>query len=200
MKKVVGFLFVIALAGCGGRISTVDDGSQGTNPSPTTTPAPTGNRPPPPTVGGGGGTVPTDPTEPTKPPPPTTGKVVYTAYAWPGGLDHLEIAKADFSQNRCTRVFLTNPGSSSELADIYAPSQWGVQSAQRSPLVEGCVAGKPGKPVSFAYDGSGKIYFKEDPGTYLPCTVSIHTGLLFKDAPEKEALDADGVKVEGGCQ
>ncbi len=189
MRTALRFLGIVLLAACGGKVSTVPD--------PTDTPAATTTgtaRPP------RGGSSPTSQPDPVpQPPPPLPEKAEYSAQAWLGGLDHLEVTKADYATNTCTRVFLTNPASSKQFPNVSAPSDWAVTNAVRTSGVKGCAAGSPTKDGVPATDGKGTLAWKEDPGVYLPCNLSVHAVLLFATTPTQVTFDADDVAVKG-CQ
>ena len=126
-------LFVCSVPACGGKIApspddtgtTFDPGpSSSVTSSPTPLPPPSGPIPP-----------------PSLPPKPSAG--MYTAYAWAGGLDHVEIFRADFAANTCVHLHLaspTQPSASGAYAGLKTPATWSVTSGDRTNDASTCKA------------------------------------------------------------
>jgi hypothetical protein len=186
--RTAPLLLVLLLGSCGGRTETFSQGPG----SSTTAPGPTSGPP--------GGAVPTstsspgDPGPPTKAPPPDSQ--FYTAYVWAGGLDHLEIYKADYASNTCTSVSLTSPETSSGRLGITAPAGWAVSHATRDKGASSC--GPNGsRSGSAARTGKGVITWVEVPGQIYPCKLDVLAVLLFDGKQEAEPLEANGIPVNG---
>lgn len=187
-RLLLGFGFVV-VCGCGGKVAS--DGSSGTSsgsPAPTTStivfPSPGNDAPPPNTAG------------PTPTPPPDDG--TYTALVRPGGLDHIEIFKADYAKDRCTRLHLASPSESSLFVNIATPATWAVVSADRRDGAKDCGSNRSGAASAQATDGKGSVTWPSTGGKVFPCTLSVNVGLVFLDGTT-EIFTRDDLRVIGGC-
>lgn len=193
MRRFVPLVLVVLSAlttACGGKIAPSTDDTGGTTepgppssvtPSPTQLPPPSSDPLPPPSL----------------PPKPSAG--TYTAHAWAGGLDHLEIFKADFAANTCVHLRLASPqppGSSGAFLGLKTPATWSVTGGDRTNDATTCKATAARPDAVPAIDGKGLITW--DSGTsVLPCSLSIHAALIFDKSKVSEQLDADGIPVDG---
>lgn len=181
-----------AWAACGGKV--IGEGttsSSGTSGSPTATitfPSP-GNDTPPPTTAG--------PT-PTKPPPPDPGG--YSAQAWRGGLDHIDVFKADFATDTCVHFHLATPASSpgGQFSGIKTPSSWAVLNADRTPGASLCSREKRSNSLEYATEGKGFVTWPPTGGKVFPCWLDVDVTLVFPDGTI-EVMTRDAVNVIGGC-
>lgn len=186
---LLGFGFVV-VCGCGGKV--VSDGSSGgtsgaTAPTSTITfPSPGNDAPPPTTVG---------PT-PSKPPPDDDG--TYTALVRPGGLDHVEIYKADYASDRCTKVHLASPSERGPFPNIDTPATWAVVTADRRSGAKDCGSNRTTSASELAIDGKGSVTWPSTGSKVFPCTLSVSVGLVFPDGTT-EILTRDNLRVIGGC-
>jgi hypothetical protein len=166
-------------------------GSSGASgsPSPTATitfPSPGNETPPPPTAG---------PT-PSKPPPDGG---VYTAQAWPGGLDHIDVFKADLATDTCVHIHLVTPaGPAGPLANISTPSGWAVTIADRSAGASSCSRDKRSNVVVQATGAKGFVSWPPTGGKVFPCWLDLNIGLAFPDGTS-ETMTRSAVDVIGGC-
>ena len=194
-RPLLGFGFVVvcswASSACGGKVAT--DGSSGASsgsPAPTTStitfPSPGNDLPPPPTTAG--------PT-PSRPPPDDG---TYTARARSGGLDHVEIFKADFANDRCTRVHLASPSEPSAFANIDTPATWAVVSADRRRGAKDCGSNESSGVTEPATDGKGSVSWPSTGGKVYPCTIDVNVGLVFSGGTT-EILTRNDLRVIGGC-
>jgi hypothetical protein len=176
----------VASGACGGKIAPSDESVARTEfPSPassvTSSPDPL-----PPTSGSG--TL----------PPSTPSSATYTAYAWAGGLDHVEIFKTDVAANTCVQLHLTSPqkpSPSGAFSSLKTPDTWVVANADRTNDASSCKPGgrRDGLP---AVDGKGVISWSGELHV-LPCTLNVHAALVFEKLQIAEQLDADAVPVQG---
>ncbi len=184
------FLSSIAVA-CGGKVgSSIDDTGSSGDPSPSPTPTSSPAPLPPPPSGPG-------PTPTPLPPKPSAG--TYPAYAWGGGLDHVEIFKADFAANSCVHLHLASPGqpsSTGAFAGLKTPATWTVTTGDRSNDAANCKALAPRPAGILAVDGKGLITWDSNPNP-LPCTLNIHASIIFDKLKVAEQLDADNLAVDG---
>jgi hypothetical protein len=194
VRRTSLLLAMLACLSCGGRVAT-SDGSSGASSSSSSgsSPAPTATAVPPPTVGPAPNPTPV-------PPPPPTPDGKYSAHAWPGGLDHIDIYKASFVTDTCVHVHLTSPGNpqpGDPFGSISAPSGWAVRNADRSPGASTCGENTPG-PAEPADAGKGFVSWIEPPGgTLFPCTLDLQVALVFKGSPGIEQMEAKNVSVDG---
>lgn len=190
MRRALPFLLLVV--SCGGRVASLSEQTEGdtaAGPAPTATSGQTPPRP---------GSGPTKVPPPDLPPPPPTPSAVYTAHAWPGGLDHIEIFKADFGRDTCVHVHLASPGAAdpgAPFGHIATPADWSVKSADRSKGASTCKPQQPRSPLPAA-DGKGSITWVAPSGTLFPCSLDVHMALIFKDTKGAEQLDADSVPVD----
>lgn len=188
-RLLLGFGLVV-VCGCGGKV--VSDGSSGTSsgsPAPTTStivfPSPGNDAPPPNTA------------SPPSKPPPDDG--TYTALVRPGGLDHIEIFKADYANDRCIRLHLASPSTASTLPNIDTPASWAVASAGRRNGAKDCSSGRGDGSGSQPRDGKGSVTWPAPPaGKIFPCTLSVNVGLVFDDGTT-EIFTRENLTVIGGC-
>jgi hypothetical protein len=123
----------------------------------------------------------------------------------PTGAIRFAILKALPAKDLCFMVVVM--GSSGQgMYSIETPKEWRVETIRAVKGTKYCdeagVSPWPPPEVSeLAVDGAGVIDFV--PGQVGPCEVSIHAKLFFTAAapwvPTQEAMDADGIPVEGGC-
>lgn len=201
MKRLLAVGFVgVVIAGCGGAVentsssggssgasssssssSSSSGGSSSTSGGPIAEPPPS---PPPPT--------------PTGEPPPGGPPAAYKAWAQPGGLDHLFVAKADFQRDTCVMLHLTSPStvSSPPFQAVATPSGWGLRTATWTSGAKEClVEGAPMGPGSEATSAKGSIQGAPAPGGVYPCTLAIDAAFLF--AAGAETFKVAGLTVSG---
>jgi hypothetical protein len=193
MRRALPFLFLLVVS-CGGKIAPSSSDETIGSDGPTPDPAPIGGPTPSPSL-------PPSPTPaPTGTLPPKPENATYTAYAWAGGLDHIDIFKADFTKDICVHMHLTSPGDttpSGAFASIITPADWSVRIGDRSKGASNCKQQTPRKP-SPATAGKGTISWAPVASPqYFPCKLDVHAALLFDDSKAAEQLDADGVAVQG---
>lgn len=160
------------------------------SPSPTATitfPSPGNDAPPPPTAG---------PT-PTKPPPDSGD---YSAQAWPGGLDHIDIFKADFATDTCFRIHLATPVDTvaPQFRMVATPAGWGVTIADRSAGAGLCSRDKRGSVQAQATIGQGFVSWPPTGGKVFPCWLDVKMALAFPDGTTA-TMERSAVDVIGGC-
>ncbi len=131
--------------------------------------------------------------------------VLYTAVAIPGGLDRLQIRKADMDQNRCLWVTLVWPGEGGGGAfpGVTTPAEWGVDNIGGNDDAAACAADVPSMfGGEAADDASGTVTFGRLGGAgHYPCTVDIDVDLQFPGllVGTEETMFATGLVVEGAC-
>jgi len=128
----------------------------------------------------------------------------YSAYYWPGGLDHILLWKADTTRNLCFEVHLAWPSMNSPGFNVTLPAMWGAVNARVTDNAADCAPNM--SPMGQTFNGTsamGTANWVVQPGMYAPCTVDFHLNLVFAGAPgwvpPTEALDADMVTVQNGC-
>lgn len=178
---------------CGGKVVTdgSSSGASGTG-APTSTitfPSPGNDTPPSPTSG----------PSPGRPPSPDGAR--YTAQAWPGGLDHVEIFKADVARDLCVHLHLayTNaePGTG-RFPGMKVPPGWSVQSADKSRGARSCGFGERKGETTAARDVSGSVSWPATSGRLFPCWLDVDATLAFPDGTT-ETMASYAVDVVGGC-
>lgn len=128
----------------------------------------------------------------------------YSAYYWPGGLDHILLWKADTTNNRCFEVHIAWPYTNSPGFNVTLPAMWGVVNAMVTDNAQDCApnANPMGQTFS-ATSAMGTADWMVQPGMYAPCFVDFQLSLAFAGAPgwvpPTELLDATMVTVQGGC-
>jgi len=142
------------------------------------------------TGGGGGGGA-------------ANGNVAYAVTAWPGGLDHLIVMRADEDANTCIRLFIDAPTQGQ--FSVVAPEPWGVNAIEASEGSVDCLNGdlqSPG-PGVYAIMASGSVSWDLEPGNYYPCELSLDVTADFNQAPPwlepSVSMQAVDIKVDGGC-
>jgi hypothetical protein len=193
---------VILAAACGGNVAVETSGAAGgggSNPGSSASSASSSNgsgtasssSSTGPGTGGGGGAGPNN--------------AVYTADAYPGGLDHLLFKKADPVRNICVQLHMAAPHANAPGFAFTLPAMWGIASARVTDKASDCDAPWPGGGANTvsADGGQGVVSFTVPPGGYFPCDLSVHATLVFPAGPAwvpvQEPLDADMVPITGGC-
>jgi hypothetical protein len=131
------------------------------------------------------------------------GDVVYAVAAWPGGLDHLILMRADFDAGTCTRVYLDAPAESA--FDVTIPAPWGMSQAIASSAVDSCLDSTQSQAgeLAWASGATGAVTWNLPPNGFYPCELSMGLTLAFDPAPAwlgpTVALAATDVPVDGGC-
>ncbi len=190
-RTLLGVVLVVSCASCGGKVlSDTTSGSSGTTsgspPTATITfPSPGNGTPPPPSTG---------PT-PGRPPPPIP--VTYTAQALPGGLDHIEIFKADFVNDRCVHLHLASPTDTTPFPDIVAPATWTVRSADRSSGASDCNF-KSGRTPTSSAAGKGEVTWLPTAQVY-PCALDLDVTLVAPDGTVDTMTSKNVAVIGGGC-
>ena len=121
-------------------------------------------------------------------------------YAWAGGLDHVEILKADFAANTCVHLYLASPEkprSNVAFAELYTPDTWAVTSGERTNDAANCTAQAPRTDGIPAVGGKGFITLEGFGPNSLPCRVNVHASVTFENLEVAERLDAEGLSVYG---
>ncbi|AUX44449.1 hypothetical protein SOCE26_059130 [Sorangium cellulosum] len=124
----------------------------------------------------------------------------YSAFYWPGGLDHVVVRKADEAADRCVLLYLDAPAENAAGLDLVVPEGWGVSRALVSDRAADCKgsAMAPSGTAVNATAATGSVSWT-DTGAIAPCTVDVDVSLTFPEAPATERLRATGVAVEGAC-
>jgi hypothetical protein len=134
----------------------------------------------------------------------SAGDYSYAAAAWPGGLDHIIIMRADNTNDTCVRVYIDAPITGSY--PITTPSSWGVSQVDASASASGCLDSQSammGAPAT-TNSASGSIDWQLAAGMYYPCTLDIDVALTLQAPPPggldtTEMLEAVAIVVDGGC-
>jgi hypothetical protein len=128
---------------------------------------------------------------------PSAANGGYSAHYWPGGLDHLEIAKVDSARGLCFRLRLDAPsGANNFLIDVPAP--WTTSIGLVATGGTGCAASMA-LPASNtrATSGAGSVRWTG----YRPCEIDLDVTLYFAGAPAgvpaMEVLRASRLPVPG---
>lgn len=174
-----------------------------TTTAPTTTTEPidsTGSTTGEPTTGGTSTT--TTATSNTSTGDTSTGEPVNIAHAgqfWAGGLDHLDVRKADFDADLCIRVGFARPGGAPS-PGLELPLDWWLQSAGISHGAAACFdfdAPQPDFIEAEQVTGTGAW----DVRPFCPPTVDLDITLTFpQDQPQFPAeaiIFAAGIPIEG---
>jgi len=111
----------------------------------------------------------------------TTGEddVQYAAFFWAGGLDHLLVHRADFTNDRCTTIHFAWPGGVNPDLAITAPNDWAAADARTTMGTAGCLAGEPLGAEEYATGGSGTATWQQDPNEYCPPQIDLDLVLDF---------------------
>jgi len=130
--------------------------------------------------------------------------VEYAAAAWPGGLDHIIIMKANYTDNTCWRIYLDAPITG--FYSITVPSPWGISSIVPTNDVTDCLDWQAPQQGQNAvpFIGIGSISWQLGSGMFYPCELNIDASVAFEDPPPpniqiNETFAAQNVVVVGGC-
>jgi hypothetical protein len=126
----------------------------------------------------------------------------YVVVAQPGGLDHIFVLRADYTNDTCTRLHLAAPTMGS--FPISTPPPWGVVDIAATNSSVQCldVQVPPlGTPVA-ASAASGSVDFVG--GMIYPCELSLDVTLVFDGSAPANILASGplnvmGAVVVGGC-
>ncbi|WP_437668987.1 hypothetical protein [Sorangium sp. So ce131] len=124
----------------------------------------------------------------------------YSAFYWPGGLDHVVVRKSDEAAGRCVLLYIDAPTESAAGLDVVLPEGWGLSRALVTDRAEDCKGSDP-QPSDTAVNATaatGSLSWRET-GAVAPCAVDVDVTLTFPEEPATERLRATGVAVEGAC-
>ncbi|MCA9621915.1 MAG: hypothetical protein KC731_22980 [Myxococcales bacterium] len=126
----------------------------------------------------------------------------WAAGAFPGGLDHIIVAKHDLAQDICLRIFVDAPTSGS--LDLMVPEPWGVNAIWAWDSTVDCLdlSTSPPGTAELAIAATGAITFPPVTGVY-PCSLDIDGEASFQDAPPwlvpSQMLKVAMLTIEGAC-
>lgn len=131
------------------------------------------------------------------------GDVEWAVEAWPGGLDHLIVMRADEAAGFCIRMFIDAPIDG--WPQVSVPEPWGLSEIAAYEGTTGCLDGTMQPPGAYfgAVSAGGVISWDLDPGDYYPCELSVDVTASFSQPPPwlpaSVAMQAVDVPVDGGC-
>jgi len=128
----------------------------------------------------------------------------YTSFAWPGGLDHVVIAKKDTKQNVCLRIQIDYPNDF-PLFPLTMPSQWGASQISLSNNAADCddLKKPPTGAQAWAKAATGSISWPPSKGMLYPCKIDMDVSITVDFPPPgvqaNQEMKAQMIHVEGGC-
>lgn len=126
--------------------------------------------------------------------------VQYAAFFVAGGLDHILIHKADFTNDRCTTLHLARPTDGDPSLAITVPDEWGPQNAGIVMGTAGCLDGMLGDFGVAATAGAGVVAWPPDPMQLCPAAIDLDLSLDFPQdqpwVPAQEPLTIAGLPVQ----
>lgn len=126
--------------------------------------------------------------------------VQYAAFFFAGGLDHILIHKADFTNDRCTTLHLARPTDGDPSLAITVPDEWGPQNAGIVMGTAGCLDGMLGDFGVAATAGAGVVAWPPDPMQLCPAAIDLDLSLDFPQdqpwVPAQEPLTIAGLPVQ----
>ena len=130
--------------------------------------------------------------------------IAFAAAAWPGGLDHIIIMRADLTDDTCIRVFVDAPVMGN--IGVSAPSPWGVTNIQASDSSTDCLdwmSPMAGNQAQLTM-ASGQVLWMLPGGVMLyPCELDVSIDATFSGVSgglmQNELISAGNVFVDGGC-
>ena len=126
--------------------------------------------------------------------------VQYAAFFFAGGLDHILIHKADFTNDRCTTLHLARPTDGDPNLAITVPDEWGPQNAGIVMGTAGCLDGMLGDFGVAATAGAGVVAWPPDPMQLCPAAIDLDLSLDFPQdqpwVPAQEPLTIAGLPVQ----
>lgn len=132
----------------------------------------------------------------------TTGAadVAYAAFFWAGGLDHVMIHKADFTNDRCTTLHLAWPGQPQPDLAITVPDEFAAQNAAIAIGTEGCLEGMPMGEAVAASAGAGAVDWQKGREMFCPLMLDVDVVLDFPQdlpwVPAQEQLQTSAIPVQ----
>jgi len=128
--------------------------------------------------------------------------VEYAAVAWPGGLDHIIIMKANDTDNTCWRIYVDGPALGTY--DIDAPAPWGVGQIVVSTDATNCLDWQQPLQgqVGTTFVATGDITWQVAAGMVYPCDLTIDATATFDSQPPgnltiSETFSAQSIPVVG---
>lgn len=138
---------------------------------------------------------------------PTTGGqgAMYSARALFGGLDRVEIRKADHDNDRCMWLRIVRPAQAGQLPGVTTPMDWAVEQISINDVATSCDAENPGMfGAEQATGATGSVSFGGELGQAdYPCEVDVDVEAQFAGMlpgiPPSDTMNATGIEVDGAC-
>lgn len=131
--------------------------------------------------------------------------VVYSARVIIGGLDRVEVRKADYNEDLCVWLRLVWPaGGGAAYPGVTTPTGWAVESISINDVAAACEEDNPTMfGAEAAIDASGTVPFGRLGQLHFPCTLDVDVEAQFSanlpGIPTHVEMTASAIVVDGGC-